>query len=210
MRSSLKSQASSELEKMKKGDYDDLMQKQAAGKHEVDEIMNQAASQNNDGLFAQAQVASDIDNILDIQKKIVQVKQNLSEEDPAAKQNKLDNAGLTSRERDMLGPSPKKNPNRTYPADAPVNALNQKQGPSEDAYSGQKKHDDENLTLKEKGHQQTKTVPVVEAINPKRGYSAGEPSNALALNQKKGPAEDAYKGQKNHDDENLTIKEKGY
>jgi hypothetical protein len=54
MRSSLKSQASSELEKMKKGDYDDLMQKQAAGKHEVDEIMNQAASQNNDGLFAQA------------------------------------------------------------------------------------------------------------------------------------------------------------
>ena len=51
----------------------------------------------------------------------------------------------------MMGPSPLKNPNRTYSADAPLNALTQKQGPAEDAYAGQKKHDDQNLTLKEKG-----------------------------------------------------------
>ena len=66
------------------------------------------------------------------------------------------------------------------------------------------------MTLKEKGFQHTKSVPVAEAKNPARGYSATEPSNVLALNQKKGPAEDAYQGQKKHDDENLTIKEKGY
>ena len=63
-------------------------------------------------------------------------------------------------------------------------ALNQKKGPEEDAYKRQKEHDDENLTLKEKGHQITKTVPVPDLeINPKRAYSADEPSNAFALTQ---------------------------
>lgn len=111
--------------------------------------------QGNDGLFAEAQVQSDIQNIIDIQNKIVQVKQTLTQnqkkEEPDAKQKKQDSQPLTSRERDMMGPSPLKNPNRTYSADAPLNALTQKQGPAEDAYAGQKKHDDQNLTLKEKG-----------------------------------------------------------
>ena len=34
--------------------------------------------QGNDGLFAEAQVQSDIQNIIDIQNKIVQVKQTLT------------------------------------------------------------------------------------------------------------------------------------
>ena len=100
-------------------------------------------------------------------------------------------------------PDIEKNPNRAYSADEPSNALalNQNAGPAEDAYSKQKTHDDENLTLKEKGHQITKTVPVPDLeINPKRAYSADEPSNALALNQKKGPEEEAYARQKTHDD----------
>jgi len=36
----------------------------------------------------------------------------------------------------MLGPSPKKSPTRTYSADAPLSALNQKKGPEEDANKG--------------------------------------------------------------------------
>ena len=56
-------------------------------------------------------------------------------------------------------------------------------GPAEDAYSRQKTHDDENLTLREKGHQITRTVPVPDLeINPKRAYSADEAGNALWKN----------------------------
>jgi len=89
---------------------------------------------------------------------------------------------MTTRERDFLGPSPLKNPNRTYSADAPLHALNQMYGPEEEAYSRQKTHDDLNLTLTERGYRQTKSIPVPDIeINPKRAYSADEPSNAIAL-----------------------------
>ena len=101
-------------------------------------------------------------------------------EDAYATQRGFDNAGITTRERDFLGPSPLRNPNRTYSADASLGALMQLNGPAEDAYARQKTHDDENLTLKEKGHQITRTVPVPDIeINPNRAYSADEPSNAL-------------------------------
>jgi hypothetical protein len=104
-------------------------------------------------------------------------------DDAYGKQKLLDNAGITSRERDFLGPSPTKSPTRTYSADAPLHALTQMQDPADDAYKTQKEHDDKPLTLKEKDFRITKTVPVpdAEAINPKRAYSASEPSNALAL-----------------------------
>jgi hypothetical protein len=66
------------------------------------------------------------------------------------------------------------------------------------------------LTLREKGFRQTRTIPVAEAKNPARGYSADEPSNVLALNQIYGAPEEAYSGQKKHDDENLTLRERGF
>ena len=90
-----------------------------------------------------------------------------------------------------------KNPARAYSADEPGNvlALNQIYGPAEDAYSGQKKWDDENLTLRERGFQQTRRVPHPDIeINPKRAYSADEPSNRLVLAQSWDPASDAYAG----------------
>jgi len=49
----------------------------------------------------------------------------------------------------MLGPSPKKNPTRTYSADAGLYALGQ--GPEEDPASKQTQVDKTNLNLKEQG-----------------------------------------------------------
>ena len=96
------------------------------------------------------------------------------------------------------------NPTRTYSASS---SLAQAYAtPQEEAYARQKTHDDENLTLKEKGHQITKTVPVPDIeLNPYRTYSADAP--LWGLSQMYGPAEDAYATQKGFDNAGITTRE---
>jgi len=80
-------------------------------------------------------------------------------------------------------PIDRSNQHRTYAAGTTfVQRRRKARGPEEDAaYRHQKERDDLPLTLRERGYQPTKSVPVMDTINPKRAYSADEPSNALAF-----------------------------
>ena len=73
------------------------------------------------------------------------------------------------------------NPRRAYSADEPSNAqfvsLNDEFNPTIEEWVD--KSMNSNLTLREKGLLPPKTVPVADlVVNPRRAYSADEPSNA--------------------------------
>jgi len=71
------------------------------------------------------------------------------------------------------------NPQRGYAADAPSNVdlINLRETPIDEKVAG---YMNDNLTLREKGVNPVKVVPVADlVINPQRGYSAYEPSNAI-------------------------------
>lgn len=72
---------------------------------------------------------------------------------------------MTTLEKDLDHPSPKKNPNRGYSADAPLSAVQvTKKDPITDQVT---KNMNSNLTPTEKGASTAKTAPVADLkINP--------------------------------------------